>query len=71
MSFTTAMTKHVPFSSKFLRAAGYINGVWTPGGATKTFDVINPATGEVLASLPDMGAAETTAALSSCASGSI
>ena len=63
MSFTTAMTKHVPFSSRFLRAAGYINGVWTAGGATKTFDVINPATGEVLASLPDMGAAETTAAI--------
>ncbi|AYG64678.1 MULTISPECIES: NAD-dependent succinate-semialdehyde dehydrogenase [unclassified Rhizobium] len=63
MSFTTAMTKHVPFSSRFLRAAGYINGAWTAGGATKTFDVINPATGEVLASLPDMGAAETTAAI--------
>ena len=41
------MTKHVPFSSRFLRAAGYINGAWTAGGATKTFDVINPATGEV------------------------
>ncbi|MBB3612976.1 NAD-dependent succinate-semialdehyde dehydrogenase [Rhizobium sp. BK602] len=63
MSFTTAMTKHVPFSSPFLRDAGYINGVWTAGGATKTFDVLNPATGEVLASLPDMGAAETTAAI--------
>jgi succinate-semialdehyde dehydrogenase/glutarate-semialdehyde dehydrogenase len=63
MSFTTAMTKHVPFSSRFLRAAGYINGVWTAGGATKTFDVINPATGDVLATLPDMGAAETTAAI--------
>ncbi|NEI73414.1 succinate-semialdehyde dehydrogenase [Rhizobium lusitanum] len=63
MSFTTAMTKHVPFSSRFLRAAGYINGAWTAGGATKTFDVVNPATGEVLASLPDMGAAETTAAI--------
>lgn len=63
MSFTTAMTKHVPFSSPFLRAAGYINGAWTAGGATKTFDVLNPATGEVLASLPDMGAAETTAAI--------
>ena len=63
MSFTTAMTKHVPFSSRFLRDAGYINGVWTAGGATKTFDVINPATGEVLATLPDMGAAETTAAI--------
>ncbi|AGB69517.1 MULTISPECIES: NAD-dependent succinate-semialdehyde dehydrogenase [Rhizobium] len=63
MSFTTAMTKHVPFSSRFLRAAGYINGAWTAGGATKTFDVVNPATGEVLATLPDMGAAETTAAI--------
>lgn len=63
MSFTTAMTKHVPFSSRFLRAAGYINGIWTAGGATKTFDVINPATGEVLATLPDMGVAETTAAI--------
>ncbi len=63
MSFTTAMTKHVPFSSRLLRAAGYINGTWTGGGATKTFDVINPATGEVLASLPDMGAGETTAAI--------
>ncbi|MFS8048542.1 NAD-dependent succinate-semialdehyde dehydrogenase [Rhizobium sp. BR 314] len=63
MSFTTAMTKHVPFSSRFLRAAGYINGAWTAGSATKTFDVINPATGEVLASLPEMGVAETTAAI--------
>jgi succinate-semialdehyde dehydrogenase/glutarate-semialdehyde dehydrogenase len=57
------MTKHVPFSSRLLRDAGYINGIWTAGGATKTFDVINPATGEVLATLPDMGAAETTAAI--------
>ncbi|MBB3428752.1 succinate-semialdehyde dehydrogenase/glutarate-semialdehyde dehydrogenase [Rhizobium sp. BK312] len=63
MSFTTAITKHVPFSSRLLRASGYINGAWTTGGATKTFDVINPATGEVLASLPDMGTTETTAAI--------
>jgi len=63
MAFTTALTKHVPFSSPFLRDAGYINGSWTAGGATKTFDVLNPATGEVLASLPDMGAAETREAI--------
>ncbi len=63
MAFTTALTKHVPFSSPFLRDAGYINGSWTAGGATKTFDVLNPATGEVLASLPDMGAAETRDAI--------
>ena len=63
MAFTTALTKHVPFSSPFLRDAGYINGVWTAGGATKIFDVLNPATGEVLASLPDMGADETREAI--------
>jgi succinate-semialdehyde dehydrogenase / glutarate-semialdehyde dehydrogenase len=63
MAFTTALTKHVPFSSPFLRDAGYINGTWTAGGATKTFDVLNPATGEVLASLPDMGAIETREAI--------
>ncbi|TCM77456.1 NAD-dependent succinate-semialdehyde dehydrogenase [Rhizobium sp. BK068] len=63
MAFTTALTKYVPFSSPFLRDAGYINGVWTAGGATKTFDVLNPATGEVLASLPDMGGAETREAI--------
>ncbi|MDI5928387.1 NAD-dependent succinate-semialdehyde dehydrogenase [Rhizobium leguminosarum] len=63
MAFTTALTKHVPFSSPFLRDAGYIDGVWTSGDATRTFDVLNPATGELLASLPDMGAAETRAAI--------
>ncbi|TAW01274.1 NAD-dependent succinate-semialdehyde dehydrogenase [Rhizobium ruizarguesonis] len=63
MAFTSALTKHVPFSSPFLRDAGYIDGVWTSGDATRTFDVLNPATGELLASLPDMGAAETRAAI--------
>ncbi|NNG74517.1 NAD-dependent succinate-semialdehyde dehydrogenase [Rhizobium laguerreae] len=63
MAFTTALTRHVPFSSPLLRAAGYIDGAWTSGDATKTFDVSNPATGELLASLPDMGAAETRAAI--------
>lgn len=63
MAFTTALTKHVPFSSPLLRDAGYINGVWTSGNAAGTFDVLNPATGELLASLPDMGAAETRTAI--------
>ncbi|MBY3335078.1 NAD-dependent succinate-semialdehyde dehydrogenase [Rhizobium laguerreae] len=63
MAFTSELTKHVPFSSPLLRDAGYIDGVWTSGDATKTFDVLNPATGELLASLPDMGAAETRAAI--------
>ncbi|MBX5235990.1 NAD-dependent succinate-semialdehyde dehydrogenase [Rhizobium sp. NLR4a] len=63
MAFTTALTRHIAFSSPLLRDAGYINGVWTSGDAAKTFNVLNPATGELLASLPDMGAAETRAAI--------
>jgi len=63
MAFTSALTKHVPFSSPLLRDAGYINGVWTSGDAAGTFDVLNPATQEPLASLPDMGAAETRTAI--------
>ncbi|RWP30394.1 NAD-dependent succinate-semialdehyde dehydrogenase [Mesorhizobium sp.] len=63
MAFTTALTKRAPFFSSFLRDAGYVNGTWTAGRVTKTFDVLNPATGEVLASLPDMGATETREAI--------
>ena len=44
-----------------LKAQSYINGAWV--GADATFDVRNPATGEVLASLPDMGADETRDAI--------
>ncbi|NCT40799.1 MAG: NAD-dependent succinate-semialdehyde dehydrogenase [Alphaproteobacteria bacterium] len=35
----------------------YINGKWVD--ASKSFDVINPSTQEVIASVPDMGAEET------------
>jgi succinate-semialdehyde dehydrogenase/glutarate-semialdehyde dehydrogenase len=62
MPFTDALTCHLA-SGDFLRDSGFINGSWTAGGATGSFDVVNPATGEVLASLPDMGAAETAVAI--------
>ncbi len=44
-----------------LRDKAYINGEWV--GSSKTFDVINPSTGDVVASVPDMGAAETNQAI--------
>ncbi len=47
-----------------LQAAGYVGGQWVtevPGGAT--FEVNNPATGDIIATLPDMGADETRAAI--------
>ena len=44
-----------------LRVDSYINGSWTAG--RKTFAVTNPATGEVIAKVADLGAAEVTAAI--------
>ncbi len=62
MAFYDALTRHLT-STDFLRDRGFIDGSWTSGNGTTTFDVINPATGETLATLPEMGAAETSAAI--------
>jgi len=45
------------------KRAAYINGKWIGSGDTATFEVTNPATGELLAKLPDMGAGETEQAI--------
>ena len=41
----------------------YINGAWVDADSGKTIDVTNPATGEVLGTIPNMGAAETRRAI--------
>jgi succinate-semialdehyde dehydrogenase/glutarate-semialdehyde dehydrogenase len=41
----------------------YINGEWADADSGKTIDVTNPATGEVLGTIPNMGAAETRRAI--------
>ncbi len=46
-----------------LKAHGYIGGAWVDAASGETFDVRNPATGHVLATLPDMGAVETRSAI--------
>ena len=62
MAFYDALTRHLK-STEFLRDAGYVNGNWIGGNGAATFDVFNPATGEKLATLPEMGADETAAAI--------
>ncbi|MCR6498091.1 NAD-dependent succinate-semialdehyde dehydrogenase [Shinella sp. CPCC 101442] len=62
MAFYDALTRHLK-STEFLRDAGYVNGNWIGGNGAETFDVFNPATGEKLATLPEMGATETAAAI--------
>ncbi|WLS10915.1 NAD-dependent succinate-semialdehyde dehydrogenase (plasmid) [Shinella sumterensis] len=62
MAFYDALTRHFT-SGDLLRDAGYVDGKWISDSAAGTFDVLNPATGETLATLPEMGAAETKAAI--------
>jgi len=48
-----------------LKTTAYIAGEWQGADDGATFDVVNPATGEVIATVPRMGAAETRRAIDS------
>ncbi|HZZ89182.1 MAG TPA: NAD-dependent succinate-semialdehyde dehydrogenase [Caulobacteraceae bacterium] len=52
---------------KLLRADAYVDGAWTPAGAGKRFAVTNPATGETLAEVADLEAADARAAIEAAA----
>jgi succinate-semialdehyde dehydrogenase / glutarate-semialdehyde dehydrogenase len=52
-------------NKSLLRTKGFINGKWVDAKSGKTFDVIDPATGNKLVTLPEMGAADTAAAIDS------
>ena len=47
----------------FQREANFIGGQWVQADSGKTFDVDNPATGEVIGKVPDSGGAETRRAI--------
>ncbi|MDH3338817.1 MAG: NAD-dependent succinate-semialdehyde dehydrogenase [Gammaproteobacteria bacterium] len=49
--------------SSLLKTDAYINGEWCGAADSARFHVSNPATGAVIASLPDMGVAETREAI--------
>ncbi|HUI59566.1 MAG TPA: NAD-dependent succinate-semialdehyde dehydrogenase [Steroidobacteraceae bacterium] len=46
-----------------LRSQAYLNGAWTAAASGATHAVLNPATGERIGVVPDMGAAETRRAI--------
>ena len=46
-----------------LRQQAYLDGCWTDADSGKTLTVTNPSTGEVLATIPNMGMAETGRAI--------
>ena len=46
-----------------LKTRAYVNGEWCGADDGTSFDVTNPATGKVIAAVPDMGATETRRAI--------
>jgi len=48
---------------KLFRQQAYINGQWVGADNGKTIDVTNPATGEILGTVPNAGGAETKRAI--------
>ncbi len=49
--------------TKLLRDQAYVDGAWVRADSGKTFPVTNPATGQVIAEVQDLGAKETRAAI--------
>jgi succinate-semialdehyde dehydrogenase/glutarate-semialdehyde dehydrogenase len=52
---------------QLLRRQAYVGGRWSDADSGATFPVVNPASGETLADVPRMGAAETRRAIESAA----
>jgi succinate-semialdehyde dehydrogenase/glutarate-semialdehyde dehydrogenase len=58
------MHSRVPLKNDFLlRQRGYVNGAWIEASTERTIDVRNPATREVIGTIPNMGADETRRAI--------
>lgn len=50
-------------AKEFMKQANYINGKWVEADSGKTFNVENPATGEVIGTVPECSGAETKRAI--------
>lgn len=59
-NFESALTLK---DNSLLKTNAYINGEWCGAADNARFDVTNPATGAVIATLPDMGVEETREAI--------
>lgn len=49
--------------AKLFRQQAYVDGAWVDADNGQTIKVNNPATGEIIGSVPKMGAAETRRAI--------
>jgi succinate-semialdehyde dehydrogenase/glutarate-semialdehyde dehydrogenase len=62
-NFAKEMTMLELDDAKLLRQLCYIDGEWTGADSGKAIDVTNPATGEVIGTVPNMGVDETRRAI--------
>jgi succinate-semialdehyde dehydrogenase / glutarate-semialdehyde dehydrogenase len=53
--------------SRLFRQSCYLDGVWVSAGAAGSLDVDNPATGEIVGTVPRLGRVETRAAIEAAA----
>ena len=61
---TTAMTNEIKQQKNpLIKNKAYVNGEWVVAAGGKTFDVINPATGETVATIPDMDRQDVSKAI--------
>ncbi|WP_114800567.1 NAD-dependent succinate-semialdehyde dehydrogenase [Moraxella canis] len=51
------------FNQKLFKTEAYIDGQWLPADNKSAIEVTNPATGEVIGTVPNMGAKEATKAI--------
>ncbi|ACP22817.1 NADP+ dependent succinate-semialdehyde dehydrogenase (plasmid) [Sinorhizobium fredii NGR234] len=65
MALTSALTKHLRAADQFAKLDSFTHASGAWDGAT--FDVFNPSTGELLATLPDMGIEDAHAAIEAAA----
>jgi succinate-semialdehyde dehydrogenase/glutarate-semialdehyde dehydrogenase len=60
---TTTPTGVTLKDPRLFRQTTYVNGAWTTARSGATIDVDNPATGEIIGTVPKLGAAETREAI--------
>lgn len=64
-SITRSLTMCAQRYSSTWPTKSYVNGEWCDAKSGKTFDVINPATGKIIATVPDLDASDVQVAINS------
>src|SRR5581483_2090698 len=67
VDYRDVMAVETRVAPELLRTQAYVDGAWVDADSGETFPVVNPATGETIAEVPRMGAAETRRAIEAAA----